>query len=104
MSEVRDLFLRDLARSTEPGAPREEILARWIGVEQPLEPSAQFAEGVEVLREILPNGTLIIDRRLALRKPAEFITFHFTPCDAPDPDPDRECPTCGGFHPRRGAP
>jgi len=77
MSEVRDLFLKDWRRALEPDADAAAILTRWIGVEVPMDPCDQYTEGVEVLRKILPNGDLEFDRRYVLRKPAEFVTFHF---------------------------
>jgi hypothetical protein len=77
MSEVRDLFRKDLAEAMAPDADAAAIMARWIGVEIPMEPCDQYTEGVEVLRAVRPDRTLEFDRRYVLRERAEFVSFHF---------------------------
>ncbi|MFA4971163.1 MAG: hypothetical protein WC683_01025 [bacterium] len=44
------------------------------------------------------DGVPQIDMQVVAQRPVDFVRVHFTPCDAPDPAPGRECPACGGFH------
>lgn len=44
------------------------------------------------------DGVPQIDVRVALRKPADFVRFHFTKCDAHESELGKPCAKCGGFH------